>query len=132
MPPRLARLAALALLLVSACGTGQSDYQRQAATAGAEMAAAARTLEAVHQGRLRPEYARASFVNYREQLEDVDTELSASGSSVDRAQLARLRELYRAARPAFEEPCLEAGCDWRGQVRALDEAAKAFLQAGGS
>ena len=123
--------AALAILAVAACAAGKSEFQRNAEDAGAEMAAAARTLEALHQGRLTQRFARASFVNYREQLADVESQLTSAEPHPDRVELNRLLTLYRSARPAIEDPCLGDGCDWRGQVRALDDASKAFLEAGG-
>ena len=123
--------AALAILALLACGPGKSEFQRNAGDAGAEMAAAARTLEALHQGRLTRQFARASFVNYREQLADIDSQLTSAEPHSDRAELQRLLALYRSAKPAIEDPCLEDDCDWRGQVKALDEASKAFVQAGG-
>ena len=120
----------LAILTLTA-GCGKSEFQRNAGDAGAEMAAAARTLEALHEGRLTQQFARASFVNYREQLADVESQLASAEPHPDRAELNRLLALFRGARPAIEDPCLEDGCDWRGQVRALDDASKAFIEAGG-
>jgi len=105
--------------LTMACGS--ADAQRTEAQAAGELAAAARTLEAYHQDRLTRPYAAGAFVNYEEQLRSLDT-----------APLpADLRARWLAARPAVRRPCLDAGCDWRGQVRALDGAANAFRSAGG-
>jgi hypothetical protein len=121
----------LVLAGTMACGAGKSDFQRQAGDTGAELAAAARTLEAVHDGRLDVRYARASFANFREQLSDVESSLSAAAPATDTATRDRLLQLYSHAHPAIDSPCLEASCDWRRQVRALDSAAKAFIAVGG-
>jgi hypothetical protein len=127
------RLVLVVLVLVgtAACGVGTSDFERQAGDTGAELAAAARTLEAVHDGRLDVRYARASFANYREQLSGVESDLSAAQPTTDTATRDRLLQLYRRAQPALDAPCLEGACDWRAQVRALDSAAKAFIASGG-
>jgi hypothetical protein len=126
-------LITLVLVLVGAsgCGGGKSDFERKAGDTGAELAASARTLEAVHGGHLDVRYARASFVNYREQLSGVESDLSASQTAVDTATRDRLLKLYRRAQPALDAPCLESACDWRAQVRALDSAANAFIASGG-
>ena len=126
------RLVLIVLVLVgtAACGVGTSDFERQAGDTGAELAAAARTLEAVHDGRLDARYARASFANYREQLSGVESDLSAA-QAVDTATRDRLLQLYRRAQPALDAPCLEGACDWRAQIRALDSAANAFIASGG-
>jgi hypothetical protein len=131
--PKARRLVLIVLLLVgaSACGVGKSDFQRNAGDAGAELAAAARTLEAVHDGRLDTRYARASFANYREQLSGVESDLSTAGTVPDPATRDSLLRLYRIAQQAIDAPCLEPSCDWQGQVRALDSAAEAFIAAGG-
>lgn len=124
-------LIALVLLGASACGVGKSDFERQAGDTGAEFAAAARTLEAMHNGRLDVRYARASFANYREQLSGVESDLSAAPAATDTSTRDHLLKLYRDAQPAIDAPCLETACEWRGQIRALDSAAQAFIAAGG-
>jgi hypothetical protein len=102
-----------------ACGS--PDVRRQESGSAAELSAAARTLEALHRDRLTPQFARGAFVNYREQL-----------AALDGAPLTgEPRRLWLAARPAVEAPCLDAGCDWRAQVSAMDAAAEALRRAGG-
>src|SRR2546429_4576488 len=95
------RLVLIVLVLVgtSACGVGKSDFERQAGDTGAELAAAARTLEAVHNGRLDVRYARASFANYREQVSGVESSLASAQPASDSATRDRLLELYRGAQP---------------------------------
>lgn len=123
-------LIVAALLAATACQATKSDFERQASDTGAELAAASRTLRAVHEGRLDVRYARASFANYEEQLSGVDSQVSsAEGTSAETRQ--RLLELYRRARPAIEAPCLDGDCDWRSQLQALDAASAAFTAAGG-
>jgi hypothetical protein len=108
---------AAAIAVASACGS--SDLQRTAQGAAGELSASARTLEAYHQDRLTRQYAQGAFVNYDEQL-----------ATLDQASLpADLRARWTAARPAVSDPCLDAGCDWQAQVRALDDAAAAFRRA---
>jgi len=116
-PARLALLLAVAVSL--ACGS--SDIQRTESSAAGELAAAARTLEAFHQDRLTRPYVEGAFVNYAEQLATLDqTPLPGD-----------LHARWAAARPAVQRPCLDAGCPWEAQVRALDDAAGAFRQAAG-
>jgi hypothetical protein len=124
-------LAILFALSASGCGVGKSDFQRQAGDAGAELAAAGRTLRAVHEGQLDNRFAQASFVNYRDQLSDVEAGLSAPRTGPETANRDRLIQLYRRAQPALEDPCFESDCDWRAQLDALEAASAAFIEAGG-
>jgi hypothetical protein len=126
-----ALLAILVALAASGCGVGKSGFQRQAGDAGAELAAAARTLRAVHEGQLDVRFARASFVNYRESLSDVEANLSSPQNGPQTANRDHLIQLYRRAQPALQEPCLERDCDWRAQLDALDAASAALIEAGG-
>jgi hypothetical protein len=110
---------AAAIAVASACGS--SDLQRTAQSAAGELSASARTLEAYHHDRLTRRYVEGAFVNYGEQL-----------AALDQAPLPDdLRARWTAARPAVSDPCLDAGCDWPSQVRALDDAAAAFRRAAG-
>lgn len=124
-------LAIVVALAATACGVGKSDFQRQAGDTGAELAAAAHTLRAVHDGQLDVRYARASFANYGEQLSDVEGSLPSPQTGPETANRARLIQLYRRAQPALQQPCLEGDCDWRAQLDALDAASAAFIEAGG-
>jgi hypothetical protein len=124
-------LAILVALAASGCGVGKSDFQRQSGDAGAELAAAAHTLRAVHEGQLDVRYARASFVNYRESLSGVEANLSSPQTGPETANRNNLIQLYRRAQPALQEPCLESDCNWRAQLDALDAASAALIEAGG-
>jgi hypothetical protein len=122
--------ASLALCLAfSGCAATQSDFTRQTASAGGELAAAALTLAAAHQGRLTFAYARGSFVNYQSQLDGLDAQLPGLQGAPDRAMVRHLLDLYAPAMRAVEQPCLDTACDWRAQVGALNRASAAFLQA---
>src|SRR5919108_312576 len=130
------RLSLLAVLLaciggLAACSFTRSAFETKAGDAGAEFAAAARTIQFVHQGKLTAAYARASFVNYQSALEGLDSELPQSDGAPGKGKLDRLVDLYRKAYPAVEQPCLSAGCDWQQQVSRIDQASHALLKAGG-
>jgi hypothetical protein len=91
--------------------------------------AAALTLEDAHDGRLSFPFAAASFVTYDEKLRGADTELAGASGGIDGARRAQLVQLVRAAQPVLANPCLDATCDWQGQVSALMEAGRALADA---
>src|SRR5690349_24982844 len=68
----LALALALALIVGAGCALAQSAFARTAGNAGAAFAAAAVTLRFAHEGKLTAAYARASFVNYRAELDGLD------------------------------------------------------------
>ena len=120
----------LALCLVFAgCAATQSDFARQASSAGGEFAAAALTLAGAHQGRLTFAYARGSFVNYQSQLNGLDAQAPGLQGAPNHATVRQLLDLYAPAMRAVEQPCLDTACDWRAQVNALNRASAAFLRA---
>lgn len=137
-------LLALALIAGAGCALAQSDFARTAGNAGAAFAAAAVTLRFAHEGKLTVVYARASFVNYRAELDGLDAQLPAQDGAPDARTLRRLLNLADPALRAVDAPCLDVsadasadasadgGCDWRGQVAALERASVALLKAGGS
>jgi hypothetical protein len=127
---------ALALIVGAGCALAQSAFARTAGNAGAAFAAAAVTLRFAHEGKLTAAYARASFVNYRAELDGLDAQLPTQDGAPDARTLRRLLDLARPALRAVDAPCLDtrvdAGCDWRGQVAAMQRASAALLKAGGA
>lgn len=123
--------ALLLAVLAAGCTWTQSHFARTANQAGGTFAAAAVTLNDLHAGKLTSDYARAAFVNYQSQLRGLDQAMPSQTGAPDPASLRSLLQLYMAAMPAVNAPCLTARCDWRTQVHALDAASQAFLQAGG-
>ncbi len=125
---------ALALLLLTstACSVGQSGFVRTASDAGSELTAAETTLLYVHQGKLTPQYARASFMGFQSALGGVAQELPSLDGAPPPGEVQRLIKLLQRAQPALQHPCVEGSCDWRSQLRALHLAGKAFLRASGT
>ena len=124
-------LLALATLLAG-CQFTQSPFIVTASNAGAELAAASTTLSYVHSGKITIQYAQASFVNYRGQLNGLDQQLPSQQGAPGKATVEHLLALYKAAMQAVNHPCLDTSCHWQAQVAALNRASQAFLQAGGS
>jgi hypothetical protein len=120
---------ALGVISLTGCQLTQSAFAQSASKAGASFAAAEETLRYAHDGRITTAYAAASFVNYRSELEGLDTQLPSSQGAPNHAQITRLLSLYTRAMAVVEHPCLEGGCDWQGQVDALEAASRAFLKA---
>jgi hypothetical protein len=121
----------LALLLVTGCGSSQSPFARETEQAGSQLTAAAVTLEYLHTGRLAAPYADSGFVFYRSQLSQVEEKLATAKGAPDPQAVQQLVELYRAAQPAIDKPCLDDTCDWQAQVTALQRAGEAFRNASG-
>jgi hypothetical protein len=132
----VALLLTLALIAGAGCALAQSGFARTAGNAGAAFAAAAVTLRFAHEGKLTAAYARASFVNYRAELDGLDAQLPAQDGAPDARTLRRLLDVADPALRAVDAPCLDAGvdagCDWRGQVTAMQRASAALLKAGGA
>jgi hypothetical protein len=118
-----------ASLAGSGCSLARSDFAKTASDAASTFSAAATTLRLTHEGRLPGTYARGSFVNYRDALSGLEEKLRAAGGGHDRESVERLVALYRAAMEAVRDPCLDKGCDWQGQVEALERARESFLRA---
>lgn len=118
------------LVITVGCQLWQSPFVMTVNNAGAAFAAAATTLTFAHEGKVTRLYARSSFFNYNSALSGVDQQLASRQGTPD-AKLARqLLTLYRPAMQAVKQPCLDASCDWRAQVAALDRASQSFLKAG--
>jgi hypothetical protein len=125
--PRWAASAALSLaFVVAACSWASSDFVKKASDAASTLAAAETTIRLRHEDKLTLAYARGSFVNYRDALEGLDEELPSLPGAPSEAEVAQLTALFRAAKPALEEPCLDNSCDWQSQEEALGRAADAF------
>jgi hypothetical protein len=122
---------ALTAVLFSGCQLTQSAFARSAGNAGAAFAAAEQTLRDAH-GRITVAYATSSFVNFRSELQGLDTQLPSQSGAPGSGQIKHLLALYDTAMAAVAHPSLTASCDWKGQIAALDAASKAFLKAGGS
>ncbi len=116
--------------LVSACGASQSPFARASSDAASTLSASVTTLRLEHEGRLTRAYAAASFLNYRDALQGLDSELRSSEGAPGRDVVEQLVVLYRMADGALSEPCLDEGCDWRSQAEVLDRAKEAFQKAG--
>jgi hypothetical protein len=125
-------LLALALIAGAGCALAQSAFARTAGNAGAAFAAAAVTLRFAHEGKLTAAYARASFVNYRAELDGLDARLPTQDGAPDARTLRRLLDLARPALRVVDAPCLDTRCAWQAQVAAMRRASAALLKAGGS
>ncbi|MDP9325993.1 MAG: hypothetical protein M3O87_05595 [Candidatus Dormibacteraeota bacterium] len=122
--------AAIAVLpLLSGCDVTKTQFQNTAGGAGGELAAAATTLQYVHEGRLNRAYASSAFASYRDALLVTEKQLPSVPGAPDAATIAELLKLYRPAYTAVEDPCLDDSCDWRAQVDALKKASEALVNA---
>ncbi|HET7027718.1 MAG TPA: hypothetical protein VFI28_08500 [Candidatus Limnocylindrales bacterium] len=132
-PPRVVLVAAFAAVVVTACaGATKTPFARAALDAGGTFAAAARTIDDLHAGRLTREYAAATLGVLATQVEAAPDELRTAAGASDPGSAAALADQARAGVSVVRSPCLDAGCDWRGQVAALRGTARALSEAGGS
>jgi len=123
-------LAAIAaLLLLSGCVVTKTQFQNTASGAGGELAAAATTLQYVHEGRLSRAYASSAFASYRDALLITEKQLPSVPGGPGQTTVEELLKLYRPAHRAVEQPCLDDSCDWRVQVQALKKASDALVKA---
>jgi hypothetical protein len=127
--PAAAVVLAAASLATSGCSSARSDFGKAASDAASTFSAAATTLRLTHDGRVPPTYAVASFVTYRDALSGLEEKLRSAGGGPDRETVDVLVALSRAAMNAIRDPCLDDGCDWQGQVGALESARESFLRA---
>lgn len=118
-------------LALSGCAIVRSVFATQAGSAGDELAAAAMTLNYVHEGRITKPYARSAIANYRELLVNFEPNLRHAKGAPSGAEVDRLVAVYLTAVPALEAPCLDDGCDWQGQATTLEAAAATLREAGG-
>ena len=133
--PRYVGITFLLLVLcitTVGCQLTQSAFTRTAGNAGSAFAAASTTLTYLHEGKISKGYAASSFVNYASELDGLDQTLPSLAGAPDARTLQRLLNLYKPADRVVDAPCLDASCDWRAQVAALDRASKAFLEVGNS
>lgn len=121
----------LLLFALSGCSATQSAFDKTAGNAASELAAAATTLEYLHQGKLTVAYARSSFVNFANNVRGVGSQLAGLQGAPPPATVRRLAALYRQAELAVRRPCLEGSCNWRVQVTALNHASAALIKASG-
>ena len=121
----------LLLLLATGCQFTQSPFVVAVSNAGSEFAAASTTLSYAHSGKITPQYAQASFLNYQSQLSGLDQQLPSQQGAPDKQSIERLLALYGPAMQAVNHPCLENSCNWQAQVAGLNRASRAFLKAGG-
>jgi hypothetical protein len=129
--PSLAAAVLAVALTLSGCEMVRSGFATEAGSAGDELSAAAVTLRFVHEGRITKPYARSAFGNYREVLLTFEPKLRQAKGAPSGAEVNRLVAVYRAAVPVLEAPCLDEGCDWRGQAATLEAAAATLSKASG-
>ena len=126
--------ALVTLLAVGACsapaGWTETPFQHEVADAASTASTAANLLEAAHTGRLTNSYRRGALVNLREVVDGLEARLPTLDGAPDAAATRQLLDRFAPARSALDAPCIDAGCDWRGQVDALRRAADAFVAAG--
>lgn len=115
--------------VLSGCQVAKSAFADVADNVGANFAAAATTLQYLHEGKLTRQYARATFFNYASLTSGADATMEHAAGAPDLATLDRLLRLYQPAAQALTNPCLDNSCNWRGQISALEKASGAFRQA---
>ena len=118
-------------IVATGCQMTQSAFVRVTGEAGAEFAAAATTLEYVHEGQLTRPYAQAAFESYASALAGADGEIAAAEGAPSPELARRLADLSREAEAVAEQPCLTASCDWHGQVTLLRQASAELLEVSG-
>lgn len=127
----LSSMILVVLLALTACQATQTAFVRTVNNAGAAFAAAATTLSYLHEGKLLTSYARSSFENYRSELDGLEQQLPAQQGKPADGTVQQLLAVYAPAMRAIDAPCLEASCNWQGQVAAMQHASQEFLKAGG-
>jgi len=118
-------------ILATGCQMTQSAFVRVTGEAGAELAAAATTLQYAHEAKLTHPYAQAAFDGYASALTGVDQEIAAAEGAPSQELARRLAGLTREAAAVAMQPCLTASCDWQGQLRLLRHASAELLEASG-
>lgn len=122
-------LALGASLVACAAIHTKTPFALAAGDAAATLAAAQATLEAEQRGSLSRQYAKATFVNYREALDGVSERLATlDGAPDDSADLAAALE--KAVR-IVDQPCLSDDCGWAAQAATLQAVADALREASG-
>ena len=118
-------------LVTTGCQMTQSAFARVTSETGAELAAAATTLQYAHEGQLTHPYAQAAFEGYASALEGADQEIVAAKGAPSQEFAQHLADLAREAEAVAEQPCLTASCAWEGQVTLLQQASAELIEASG-
>jgi len=118
-------------LVTTGCEFTQSAFARVTRETGAELAAAATTLQYAHEGQLTDSYAQAAFEGYASALEGADREIITAEGAPSQELARRLAGLSRKAEAVAEQPCLTDSCDWEGQVTLLRQASAELVKASG-
>jgi hypothetical protein len=124
--------ALLALFALSACQFTQSSFSRTVSNDGSTFSAATLTLADVHAGKIPLTYAYSAFLDYQNQVQDLDQQLRSSQDSPNTRTVQKLITQAAPALTAIAQPCLTPSCHWHTQLSALLHASKLFLQVGGS
>ena len=114
-------MAGLLAISVAGCGWSEPPRAQLAEEVAGTFAAAAATLEALHEGRTTSQYLEASFEAFRERAMQSIAELRSFDLDPE------LVGIIDRAAAALSAPCLEPGCDWQGQGTVLRKAAKDLL-----
>jgi len=109
----------------------QSAFVRVTRETGAELAAAATTLQYAHEGQLTDSYAQAAFEGYASALAGVDREIVTAEGAPSQELARRLAGLSREAAAVAEQPCLTDSCAWEGQLTLLQQASAELIEAAG-
>jgi hypothetical protein len=134
MSLRVGAATALTIALV-ACGSSenitQTAFQRQASDGASIFSAAGETLRFVHAqpAKMTVEYGAGSMINYDDQASSLPDELPTADGAPDTATVDQLVAVVQPAVDAIENPCLLPDCDWQSQIKTLDEARDALLEA---
>jgi len=118
-------------VLATGCQMTQSPFVRVTGETGAELAAAATTLQYAHEGQLTHPYAQAAFEGYASALTGADQEIIAAEGAPSQELARRLADLSREAAAVAEQPCLTASCNWQGQLTLLRQASAELIEAAG-
>ena len=118
-------------ILAAGCQMTQSAFARVTGEAGAELAAAATTLQYAHEGQLTDSYAQAAFEGYASALEGADREIITAEGAPRQELVQRLADLSRKTAAVAKQPCLTASCDWQGQLTLLRQASAELIKASG-
>jgi hypothetical protein len=120
---------ALVVLATTGCQLSKSKFAKEAEKAGSEFAAAATTLEYLHTGKLTWAYSKAAFVSYRQVIAGLDDRLRTAEGKPSPSSIQSLLSVAGPAEDALAHPCLDAACDWAGQIAALRAASDTLLTA---
>jgi hypothetical protein len=120
------------LLVLTGCipaSFANTPFQQKAGDAASLMVAAATSIELAQTGELDVRYARSSLRIYRDQLAAIPGFGGLRGAPDDVAMIGTFDAAVASAIGLLSDPCLDNGCDWRGQVRSLSEAGRVLDEA---